>query len=224
MRQRLRRSLLLLTLCSCPFRSSSAQQNSAEVIRGRVTDDSARAVIATVIVTRGPDRLTQQTTTDSAGSFRVRFEEGTGDYLVYVSAPGYLAARRRVQRQGSEPELVADFTLARGATQLATVKVTAEKPERADNSVSPAAPEPGASEKWSEGVNGQVPPTISGDLNALASTIANITATQSGPAVLGASTESNLTTLNGMLLGVGSIPRAAHVETRVTAATFDPTR
>ena len=79
-------------------------------------------------------------------------------------------------------------------------------------------------EKWSEGVNGQVPPTISGDLNALASTIANITATQSGPAVLGASTESNLTTLNGMLLGVGSIPRAAHVETRVTTATFDPTR
>ena len=40
-------------------------QSQADVVRGRVTDDSARAVIgATVMITRGPDRLTQQATTD----------------------------------------------------------------------------------------------------------------------------------------------------------------
>ena len=39
-------------------------QSTPDVVRGRVTDDSARAVVgATVMITRGPDRLTQQATT-----------------------------------------------------------------------------------------------------------------------------------------------------------------
>jgi hypothetical protein len=39
--------------------SSAAAQSEADVVRGRVTDDSARAVAgATVMITRGPDRLT----------------------------------------------------------------------------------------------------------------------------------------------------------------------
>jgi hypothetical protein len=64
-----------------------------------------------VLITRGPDRLTQQTTTDSAGNYRLRFDPGRGDYLVYVSAPGFKAARRRVTRQTTEHEFVADFAL-----------------------------------------------------------------------------------------------------------------
>src|SRR4051794_14031786 len=70
-----------------------------EVIRGKVIDDSGHVVIgATVMVTRGPDRLTQQSATDSTGHYVVRFAEGTGDYLVYVAAPGLKAVRRRVTR------------------------------------------------------------------------------------------------------------------------------
>src|SRR6266566_2270373 len=75
---------------------AQAQDDKPDVIRGRITDDSSRAVTgAAISVTRGPDRLTQQTTSDSAGNFRVRFEQGTGDYLVYVSATGFAPARRR---------------------------------------------------------------------------------------------------------------------------------
>jgi len=92
-------------------------QSAPDVVRGRVVDDSARAVVgATVMITRGPDRLTQQATTDSTGAYRSRFEEGTGDYLVYVAVVGFKPVRRRVQRQGDERELVADFTLARDLT------------------------------------------------------------------------------------------------------------
>src|SRR5215471_8606499 len=87
-------------------------QGTAEVIRGRVTSDSGKALVATVVVTRGPDRLVKNTTTDSAGNYRVLFEEGTGDYLVYVASTGYRAARRRIQREGTERELVANFTLS----------------------------------------------------------------------------------------------------------------
>src|SRR6266481_1127350 len=202
-----------------------AQESGPDVIHGRVTDDSSRAIVATIMVTRGPDRLTQQTTTDSAGNFRVRFDPGTGDYLVYVSAAGFTPARRRVQRQTDEHDLVANFTLARApVATLDTVKITAQKPERAKNDISPYEPEAGSSEKWRDGVNGQVPPTVAGDLNAIAGTMSNVTMTANGPAILGSGSGSNLNTLNGMGLAAGAIPRAAHTETRVTGATFDPTR
>jgi hypothetical protein len=94
---------LLLTLVAIVLAAGRlGAQSEPDVVRGRVTDDSARAVVgATVMITRGPDRLTQRTTTDSSGAFSSRFEQGTGDYLVYVSATGFKTERRRVQRQGA---------------------------------------------------------------------------------------------------------------------------
>jgi carboxypeptidase family protein len=202
-----------------------AQQSAPDVIRGTVTDDSSHAVVAKVMITRGPDRLTQEASTDSAGNFRIRFEEGTGDYLVYVSAPGFSSARRRVQRQGDERELVANFTLPRAVVAtLESVKITAQKPVRASNPTTPTQLETGSSEKWRDGVSGQIPPTVAGDLNAIAGTMSNVTMTGSGPVILGSGSESNLNTLNGMGLAAGAIPRAARTETRVTGATFDATR
>lgn len=211
----------VIALAAAPL---GAQQSVPEVIRGRVTDDSSRALVATVIVTRGPDRLVEKTESDSAGNYRVRFEQGTGDYLVYVSAPGFKAARRRVQRQADEHEFVANFTLPRDLALLDAVKVTAVKPVRASNAVRPQTPEVGSSEKWNDGVNGSIPPTLAGDLGAIAGTMSNVTMGASGPSILGSGAESNLNTLNGMGLPAGSIPRAARTETRVTGATFDPTR
>ena len=199
--------------------------SAADVIRGRVTDDSAHAIpAATVIVTRGPDRATLQAVTDADGNYSVRFEPGTGDYLVYVTAAGFRTARRRVQRQGSEVTLVADFRLGSEAAMLAEIRVRATRPVRADNNVSASQPETGASEKFKDGVEGQVPPSVAGDINAIATTFAGVTSTPNGPSVLGAGAESNLTTLNGMGMAGGSVPRAARTETRVTGATFDPTR
>ena len=201
-----------------------AQQGAPDVIRGRVTDDSAHALHASIKVTRGPDRLTLDAETDSAGRYSVQFEQGTGDYLVYVSAPGYKTARRRVQRQADEHELVADFTLARDLARLDTVKVTAVKPERASNPVGPMLQDPGATDRWQGGVSGQIPPTLAGDLAAIASTMSNVSVGPEGPTILGAAASSNLTTLNGMAMAAGAIPRAARTDTRVTGATFDATR
>jgi hypothetical protein len=221
-------ALALLVAMACAAAALPAQEptpSAADVIRGRVTDDSARAITgATVIVTRGPDRATQQTTTDSAGSYSVRFEPGTGDYLVYVSATGYRTARRRVQRQGGEVVLVADFRLAPDAAMLAEVKVKGTKPVRVEHNVNPYDPETGSSERYQDGVNGQLSPSTAGDLNAAATTLPGVVSTPNGPSILGAGAESNLTTLNGMGMAAGSIPRAAQTQTRVTGATFDPTR
>ncbi|HWE42185.1 MAG TPA: carboxypeptidase-like regulatory domain-containing protein [Gemmatimonadaceae bacterium] len=215
----------VMATAAAPLSAQEPTPSSADVIRGRVTDDSARAIAAaTVIVTRGPDRATLEASTDSAGNYSVRFEPGTGDYLVYVSAPGYRTARRRVQRQGGEVVLVADFRLGSEAAMLAEVKVRAQKPVRAKNDVSPYDPETGASERYQDGVDGQLPPGAAGDLNATATTMSGVTATPNGPSILGAGAESNLTTLNGMGMAAATIPRAAQTETRVTGATFDPTR
>src|SRR5215212_1640008 len=182
-----------LLLSAAIARLAAAQAAEPDVVRGRVTDDSSHAVVgATVMITRGPDRLTQQTTTDSSGAFSSRFEQGTGDYLVYVSATGFKAERRRVQRQGTERELVADFKLARDLTVLAAVKVTAARPERASNDVGPTDPEPGSNDKWNEGVNGQVSPSIAGDLTATAGTMSNVTLGPGGASILGSGAESNL--------------------------------
>lgn len=205
--------------------SAAAQEVQADIVRGRVTDDSSRAVVgAAVAITRGPDRLVKETATDSTGSYRVRFDTGTGDYLVAVSAEGLRSARRRIQRQGTERELIADFTLSSNLAELEAVRINATRPVRATNNIHPIQLETGASERWSDGVAGQVAPTVSGDLNAVAGTMSNVTQTPAGPSILGAGAESNLNTLNGMGMSAGSVPRAARTETRVTGATFDPTR
>ena len=225
MPSRLRTPVFAAALLLAAAFSVRAQQAQPDVVRGRVTGDSARPVAAaTVMVTRGPDRLTMPTTTDARGEYRVTFEVGTGDYLVYISAPGYKSVRRRVQRQAAEREFVVDVALAVDVTTLEAVRVTAATPARATNTIAPMQPEVGAAERWSDGVNGQIPPTVAGDLGAIAGTMSNVTMGATGPSILGSGGESNLTTLNGMGLNAGAIPRAARTETRVTGATFDPTR
>jgi hypothetical protein len=205
--------------------ASAASAQTPDVIKGKITDDSAHAIAAaSVQITRGPDRLTQQTTSDANGNYTLKFEQGTGDYLVYVSAAGFKSARRRVQRQNNETELVANFTLARAVNELEAMKISAKRPVRATNPVSPTQLEPGSSEKWNDGVSGAVAPTVAGDLNALAGTMPNVTVTPGGASILGSGPESSLNTLNGMGMNASSIPRAARTETRVTGATFDPTR
>jgi hypothetical protein len=202
-----------------------AAQERPEVVRGRVTDDSARALAgAAVHVTRGPDRLTLQATSDSAGRWSLRFDPGTGDYLIAVSAVGFRGGRRRVQRQGDERELVADFVMTRDLSVLAAVKVQAKRPERADTRSDRFTDAATGAERSAEGVQGQVSPTLAGDLSAIAATLPGLTLTPSGLSVLGTGAESNLNTLNGMALPLGTLPRAARLETRVSSAPFDPTR
>lgn len=213
--------LALLVAAVAPLRAQGA-----DIVRGRVVDDSARAVPgATVSITRGPDRLVQTVLTDSSGRYSSRFDPGTGDYLVHVAFTGFRSARRRVERVANERELVADFTLGRDVATLAAVQVNANRPVRAQAQVAdPYQREVGAAETYDQGVAGRISPNAAGNLNTIAGTIPGVTMTPSGPSMLGASPSSNLTTLNGMALPGGSLPRAARADVRVSGATFDATR
>ncbi len=221
---RLRFALAIVLLATGS--ATSRAQTPTDRFRGRVTGDSGQAVVAaTVFVTRGPDRAMLQTTTDSSGRWALEFAHGTGDYLVAVSAVGFTTARRRVQAENADQHaFTTDFVLTRDLNTLAAVKITADKPERAVASASPYAVETGSSEKWADGVVGQIAPGTLGDLNATAGTMPGITVGAGGPSLLGAGAESNLSTLNGMALPGGALPRAARANTRVTGATYDATR
>lgn len=214
--------LFVLSLLLPP--SVLSAQNS-ETLRGRITSDSGKALTgATVSITRGPDRLVQQGISSDSGTFRITFENGTGDYLVAVQATGYKPARRRVTRVGSEREFVVDFVLSSNVVSLEAIKIQANTPVRATAGVSASSIETGASERFSEGMISGLPPTVAGDITTTVSTIPGAVMAGGGLSMLGASGTSNLTTLNGMAMGAGGVPRAARVDTRVTGATYDATR
>ncbi len=77
----------------------TAQQSAPETVTGRVTSSATNGSIsgALVYVTRGPDRLVLQDTTDTDGRWRLIFTPGTGDYLVFISSPGSESFRKRLR-------------------------------------------------------------------------------------------------------------------------------
>ena len=102
--------ITLLFACSLP---RSGQAQGADTLRGRVlvTDSGTAIVVAEVIWTRAPDRAFKSALTDADGRYQIVFEQGTGDYLVHVSALGRTSVRLRVKRAGSETVLAQDVQL-----------------------------------------------------------------------------------------------------------------
>lgn len=195
-----------------------------DTITGRIVTDSMRPVAgAMVYVTRSTDRAVEQRTADADGRFSVVFAEGSGDYLVYASAAGFTAARQRVQRTGTERRFTVTLTLrSTSPTQLATVKVKAVPPPPPARAPAFGTRETGASEKWAEGVAGNLAPTVRGDLAAGALTTPGFTSGANGVSLLGAG--NALTTLNGAAIPSVQLPRAGNFNARFTGTSFDATR
>lgn len=199
-----------------------------DIIRGTVTSDSGRVVRgATILVTRAPDRTVFSGSSDSTGRYVVSIPQGTGDYLVHISATAFNAYRKRVTRAEGAPAtdtvLVVDAKLAPAvAQQLAAVNVQAQKaiPTRFRD----AGTRAGAAESFVDDFAGGIPPDLAGDLAAAAATLPGVSPTTGGVSVLGLSASQNITTLNGMAFGGAAIPRALQTSTRVSTSTYDPAR
>lgn len=205
--------------------SVAAAQTHHDLIRGTVTVDSGRAFPgADIIITMAPLRDSRMTKTDSAGRYSIRFDEGTGDYLVHISAAGYQTFRKRVTRVGIDSVFTVDAKLAKaGAEKLATVNVTGEKPQP-DRDETRMRIGLGAAEEFSGGVNGAVSPDQAGDLSAIAATAAGVAVTPGGLSAGGLGAGQNSTTLNGMAFAGADIPRDAQTEVRVSRSAYDPAR
>ena len=196
-------------------------QTRPETIRGRVTSDSGVAIVgATVSATRAPDRAFLQATTDSSGRFTIHFTEGTGDYLIHVSAIGYKTFRQRLTRAPGDTSLSIDVKLPPAVTKLAAVNVKASKPRPSRG----GSDDTGAAEQQQEGVFSALAPGDEGNLAAIANAIPGASNRGDGLSVLGLSGSQSNTTLNGMAFGGASLPRDARVDVSVTTSTYDPSR
>ena len=197
-----------------------------DVIRGRVTTDSGVAIdSAAIIVTRAPDRVTFQGTADRQGRYQILIANGTGDYLVHISAVGRQAFRKRLLRTGADTVFTLDAKLGPAVQQLAAVAVQAATPPKPPRGATRIfGTEAGAAEKFIDGVTSSIPPDQLGDLNAAAATVPGLSVTPAGPSAFGLGASANSTTLNGASFAGGDVPREARTSTRVTTSTYDPSR
>jgi hypothetical protein len=197
----------------------------AEIIRGRVVADSGQAVhAADVYATRAPDRETKLARTDSLGNFSVRFEDGTGDYLINIRAIGYKPLRKRVRRERADSIIDVAFTMQTEAVAVAAVVATAARlrPMREGDRLST---QQGSNEQIAgSGVNGALSPDQAADINAIASNLPGMMVTPNGASALGLPADQNSVLMNGMNFGGSAIPRDAKTTTRVSTSTFDPAR
>ena len=197
-------------------------QSRHDIVRGRVTADSGRGVAgADVIVTRVADRSNKTTRTDSVGVFVIDWPDGTGEYVVSVTAPGYRSFATRLIRSGNDSVLVADVQLSRTTQRLAAVVTQAQRPIPDRD---PSAFNAGANESSTIPINAarRLPPDQAGDLAAIASMLPGVTPTSGGISVLGLAPDQNQITLNGMAFSGTDIPRDALTRLRVQVSSYDP--
>jgi hypothetical protein len=193
-----------------------------ERIRGRVTADSVRAISqATVLVTRSPDRAIFSASTDATGRYEIVVDSGTGDYLVYVTAPGFRSFRRRVVL-ATDTMIVVDARLERevAGNNLAAVRIQVRRqpPTSVINSpISPATVEAGF-----EGVSSLLTPELRGNLAAMAATFPGVLVGPDGQLVLGGAAGQVSQTISGLAYVGGDLPRDVATDVRFTTSTWDP--
>src|SRR5665213_132792 len=223
----LRRGIIAITalVAVTTTATNASAQAHVDTIRGTVTTDSGKAIPdADIIITIAPTRDSRATKADSSGHYTMAFVDGSGDYLVHISAVGYEAFRKRITRTGPDSVFTVDAKLARaGVQQLAAVEVTGKKetPNRQDFLFGTEA---GAAEQLAGGVAASVSPDQQGNLAAIGATIPGVATTPGGLSVGGLGSDQNSTTLNGLAFGGADVPRAAKKSIRVSSSTFDPAR
>ena len=200
----------------------SSAQSRSEVVRGRVTDDSARSVrAANVVVTRISDRVAKTAVTDTGGTFSVVWTDGGGDYAVAVSANGFQSVTVHVARAaGADSVLVANVRLAR-AVRLNPVVTQARRaaPDR-----DPANYGAGGAEATTfvQNTARRLAPDQAGDLTAIAAMLPGVALAAGGISVLGLPPSQNSVTMNGLAFAGSDVPRDAATRLRVLASTYDP--
>lgn len=214
----------LVALAVLAPRLSAQGTARPDTITGRITSTATAGPIsgALIFVTRGPDRLVQQDTSDADGRWQLIFSPGTGDYLVFVSSPGSEPFRKRVTRSANEQRFVVDAALKGGAVaQLAAVRVQAQapRPDRTDRTA--PIPTTGSNERVAEGVYGAVSPSAAGNPLATAATIPGLNVGPGGISALGAGGDQSLVTLNGLASGA-TLPRELRTRTRASLSNYDP--
>ncbi|HEU4989226.1 MAG TPA: TonB-dependent receptor [Gemmatimonadaceae bacterium] len=205
--------------------TAHAQGASADIIRGRVVGPTGKPLAnVTVSAQSMTDETTRSSKSGNDGRYTIVFAGGDGDYMMTFAAIGMIPKSFEVQKVNDDDAvIVADATLEAAPTQLAAVRVNAnrQRPVAGDN-----RPDVGGVEQTMNTAG--IPVDAMGDLSAMAaylpgvSAIANSDGTM-GFSVLGLGSDQNSTLLNGLTFG-GTLPRDVQVSARLSTTTFDPSR
>jgi len=189
------------------------------VIRGVVSSASGRVIPnATIIVTMAPLLEVRRTATDSVGSYRVTFENPSGDYVVYAVAPGFRAARRRVT--GNQVIIAVDLSLAPDVTELPVVRsVIRPRPLPEFGQLH----DPTTAAEYPNGLASAIGAERAGDLSAVASTVPGISLTPDGRPVAFGLVGQMSTTFNGLSLATTQLPPDLRAYVTVTTSPYDAT-
>jgi len=218
------RSSAVAALVFLAASTAAFAQGHTDIIQGRVTTDSGMVLPgADVIITMAPDRLSKFGKTDAAGHYMIAFPNGTGDFLVHISALGRATLRKRVTGVGLDTVFTVNAKLGPAVNRLQSVNVTAKRVVKPDRD--PAfGKSTGAAETDAGTYAASLAPDQRGDLNALAGTVPGVTLTPGGVSVLGLAGNQSNVTLDGMAFAGGSIPREAQTRVRFSTSTYDPAR
>ncbi|HEY0527721.1 MAG TPA: carboxypeptidase regulatory-like domain-containing protein [Gemmatimonadaceae bacterium] len=220
--------VFLAAALALPVNVVEAQVGSTtDILMGQITGGDSQVVAnARVEATSLETGITRTKTTGADGRYTIVFPDGGGNYRLTVRAVGMSPVTRTVQRQGDEDRLIADVSMGRIATQLATVQVRAAPRPRGDNQ----RPEPGSTERALNPNLVNRLPIDPGDLAALATLAPGVIAvpgTDTTPAsfsVAGQPSNQNSITLDGLTFGSGTVPQEAVRNTRVVTSTYDVAR
>ena len=204
-------------------RAAHAQQHQ-HVIRGRVTTDSGATIPAVdVIVTIAPTMESIAGKSDSTGVYRIVIPNPTGEYLLYVNALGRRPFRQRVTIASSDTVAVVNVKLAPAVTRIAGVQVRAQQ-ARAPRGLDVDVPQTNGNSRIFDGVTNALPPELQGNFEAMAALMPGLSVTPSGVSAFGLGSDANMTTLNGMSFGGGSVPRDLQTPTTFFTSPWDPAR
>lgn len=218
-------SYLALVACVATIPPAAYAQQRPHIIRGRVATDSGAAIPgADVIVTIAPTTESIASTSDSTGGYRIVIPNATGEYLIYISALGRRPFRQRVAIPANDTVAIVNATLPLLVTRLAGVQVRGQHPRAPRSLDLDAGPQTtNGNNHIADGVTNALPPELQGNLDAMAGMIPGLSVTSNGVSAFGLASDANLTTLNGMSFGGGSVPRDLQTMTLFFTSPWDPT-
>ncbi len=211
--------IILWTAALVVMRGARLAAQQADVVRGRVTDDSGHAVSgADVVLTRAYDLQTFDTTTDADGRYRMTIANGRQDYLLFVSKPGFKPYQKRIRLIPGDSAIHGDAVLAPAPPQQLQTVQSRAAPVAPHRTPGFGAPLPGADAMYGGGVTANLTPDQMGDLNA----IAQLMPGAAGGTMFGLPAGANGVLLDGLTFQGGALPRDADVRTEIASSAYDP--
>ncbi len=218
--------IALLGAVEAQAQTIAPRETRTDTLFGRVSDTTKVAISdGEVIVTRGPDRAVFRTRLAADGTWQLIIPDGTGDYLVYVSAPGRVAQRRRVTRAAQSTTEPINFTLATAAAAtLARVNVVASRRDTPARTADGLEEARGNSEFERDGGNATISPVDGGNLAASTIGMPGIDVRSGQVSALGLPGDQSLVTLNGLAFQGSELPRGLRTSVRAATTAWDVSR